>query len=81
MDKWVELMVIYDEVEAQIVKKLLETEGIQVVVNSLKVRPYPVSIGRMGEVRLLVRDEDLEKAKSVIRIMRDIPSEEEANDH
>ncbi len=69
MDKWVELLVTYDEVEAQIVKKLLETEGIQVVLNSLKVRPYPVSIGRMGEVRLLVRKEDLDKAEEIIKAM------------
>ncbi len=64
-----ELLVTYDEVEAQIVKKLLETEGIQVVLNSLKVRPYPVSIGRMGEVRLLVRKEDLDKAEEIIKAM------------
>jgi hypothetical protein len=70
MDKWVELLVTYDEIEAQIVKKLLETEGIQVVLNSLKVRPYPVSIGRMGEVRLLVRKEDLDKAEEIIKAMK-----------
>jgi hypothetical protein len=69
MDKWVELLVTYDEIEAQIVKKLLETEGIQVVLNSLKVRPYPVSIGRMGEVKLLVRKEDLDKAEEIIKAM------------
>ncbi len=64
-----ELLITYDEIEAQIVKKLLETEGIQVVLNSLKVRPYPVSIGRMGEVKLLVRKEDLDKAKEIIKAM------------
>jgi hypothetical protein len=30
MSDWFELLFTYDEIEAQIVKKLLETEGIQV---------------------------------------------------
>ena len=81
MDSWVELLVTYDDVEAQIVKNILEAEDIQVVINSLKIRPYPVSIGRIGEVRLLVRDKDLEKARSVIKIMKDMPSEKETNDN
>ncbi len=73
MDEWVEVLFTYDEVEAQIVKSVLETEDIDVVVNSLKIRPYPVSIGRIGEVRLLVRSKDLERAKNVLRIMKDKP--------
>jgi hypothetical protein len=79
MDDWTELIVTYDEIEAQIVKNILEAENIPVVVNSMKIRPYPVSIGRIGEVRLLVRAADIEKARDVIRIMKDIPSEEEQN--
>jgi len=79
MENWVELIVTYDEIEIQIIKNILEAEGIQVVVNSLKVRPYPVSIGKIGEVRLLVKDDDLEKAKNVIKIMKGTIPEEEKN--
>lgn len=75
MSKWVELLFTYDEVEAQIVKRLLEGEGIQVVLNSMKVRPYPVSIGKMGEVKLMVREEDLERAKEILKAMCDLSSE------
>ena len=70
MDNWEEILFTYDDIEAEIVKDLLESENIQVVVNSMKVSPYPVSIGRMGEIKLLVRKEDLEKAKKVIQIMK-----------
>ena len=77
MDEWVELLVTNDEIEAQIVKNILEAENIPVVLNSMKIRPYPVSIGRIGEVKLLVMAKDIEKARDVIRIMKDIPSEEE----
>ena len=71
MSEWTEVLFTYDEVEAEIVKDLLEAENIQVVVKSLKITPYPVSIGRMGEIRLLVRNEDIEKAKDVLKIMLD----------
>ncbi len=73
MDEWTELLFTYDEVEADIVKDLLEAEDIQVVVRSLKISPYPVSIGRMGEIRLLVREDDLRKAKEVLKAMQDSP--------
>lgn len=69
MNEWVEVLFTYDEIEAEIVKDLLEAENIQVVVKSLKISPYPVSIGRMGEIRLMVRDEDIEKARDVLSVM------------
>jgi hypothetical protein len=78
MSEWVEFLVTYDEIEAQIVKNILEAEGIQVSINSLKIRPYPVSIGRIGEVRLLVKKEDLKNAKEVLKTMKDITSEDES---
>jgi len=65
--KWVELMVTTDEMEAEMIKDLLESGGIPVVLRSAKVRPYPVSIGRMGEIKLLVREADLEAAGEVIK--------------
>lgn len=75
MSEWVELLFTYDEVEAQIVKRLLEGEGIQVILNSMKMRPYPVSIGKMGEVKLLVMEEELERAKEILKAMGDLSSE------
>ncbi len=69
MNEWVELLLTYDEIEAEIVKDLLEAEDIQVVVQSSKISPYPVSIGRMGEIRLMVRAEELEMAREVLAVM------------
>ncbi len=63
---WSEVLMTYDSVEAEIVKDLLESGGIPVVLRSSKVTPYPVNIGRMGEIRVLVRDEDREEAERVI---------------
>jgi hypothetical protein len=76
MSDWVEILFTYDETEARIVKDVLEAENIEVSFRSLKITPYPVSIGRMGEVRLLVKSEDLEKAKKVLKIMSDTQNSE-----
>jgi len=71
MDAWAEILLTHDEVEAQIVKRLLEGEGIEVVIESAKIRPYPVSIGRIGEVKVMVREEELDRAKEILKVMGD----------
>ena len=67
MSEWSELLVTYDEIEAEMIKDLLESGGIPVKIRSSKVTPYPVNIGKMGEIRILVKEDDLEAAKAVIR--------------
>lgn len=62
-----ELLVTYDYLEAEIVRDLLESGGIEVVVRSAKVTPYPVNVGRMGEVKVLVREEDREAAEEMMK--------------
>ncbi len=65
--EWVEIFITYDPVEAKIIKDLLESGGIPVIIRSSKVSPYPVNIGKIGEVKLLVRIEDKESAEMLIR--------------
>jgi hypothetical protein len=65
-DEWVVVFVTYDSIEAEIIKDLLESGGIPVVLRSSKVRPYPVNIGKMGEIKVLVRQDDKEVAEKVI---------------
>ncbi len=71
MEEWVELLITDDETEVQIVKNILEAEGIQVVVDSKKIRPYPVRIGKIGEIKLLVRKEARNEAEKILKIMED----------
>lgn len=66
-EEWVEVLVTYDPVEAEIVKDLLESGGIPVVLRSSKVTPYPVNIGKMGEIKVLVRKDDKETAEELIK--------------
>ncbi len=79
-NNWIEVLFTYDQVESEIVKDLLETNDIQVVVKSLKITPYPVSIGRMGEIRLLVKREDEAAARKVIEVMQNDPGNESNDD-
>jgi hypothetical protein len=66
-EEWVEILVTYDPIEAEIVKDLLESGGVPVVIRSAKVTPYPVNIGKIGEVKVLVRNKDKETAEEVIK--------------
>jgi len=66
-ENWIEVFVTYDNLEAEIIKDLLESGGIPVVLRSAKVTPYPVNVGKMGEIKVLVKKEDKDMAEEVIR--------------
>ena len=66
-EEWVQILITYDPIEAEIVKDLLESGEIPVVLRSSKVSPYPVNIGKMGEIKVLVRKEDKDTAEEVIK--------------
>jgi hypothetical protein len=74
---WSEVYVTYDALEAEMIKDLLESGEIPVVLRSSKVSPYPVNVGKIGEVKILVRDDCRELAEKVIReeIDSDAPGE------
>jgi hypothetical protein len=66
-EKWVVIFTTYNPLEAEIIKDLLESGGIPVIIRSSKVSPYPVNIGKMGETKILVREEDKDEAEKVIK--------------
>ena len=72
-DGWTVLLVTYDQLEAEILKDVLESGDIPVQLMSAKVSPYPVNIGKMGEVQVLVREGDREAAEEVLRKFREEP--------
>jgi hypothetical protein len=71
-EEWVEVMVTSDPLEAEMVKDLLESGGIPVAMRSSKVSPYPVNIGKIGEIRLLVPQADSALAEKVIKGEEDL---------
>ena len=70
-EEWVEILLTSDPLEAEMIKDLLESGDIPVVLRSSKVSPYPVNIGKMGEIRVLVRSIDKEAAEKVIQDQTD----------
>jgi len=66
-EKWEVVFITDNPLEAEIIKDLLESGGISVVIRSSKVSPYPVNVGKMGEIKILVRKEDKDEAEKVIK--------------
>jgi hypothetical protein len=64
---WEVIYITNDPIEAEIIKDLLKSGNIEVVLRSSRVSPYPVNIGKMGEIKILVRKEDKEIAEELIK--------------
>jgi len=79
-EEWTTLLVTYDSLEAEMMKDLLESGDIPVVLRSAKVSPYPVNVGKMGEVKVLVRAADRAAAEEVLRNFREQPEPAEAEE-
>lgn len=65
-ERLVEVFITHDYLEAEMIKDLLESGDIPVVLKSSRVIPYPVNIGKLGEIKILVREADKDIAKKVI---------------
>ena len=65
--EWVEIRITSDPLEAEMIRDLLESGGIQVVLRSSKVTPYPVNIGKIGEIKVLVQRKDRDAAEEVLQ--------------
>ncbi len=63
---WVEVLLTYDVLEAKMIKDILSSGDIETASFSSKVGPYPVNIGKIGEIRLYVKEEDAEIARELI---------------
>ncbi|SVC38407.1 uncharacterized protein METZ01_LOCUS291261, partial [marine metagenome] len=74
MAKLTELTVVFrtqSDVEASVVRGLLESEGFQALLSSdIPHSVYPLSIGELGEVRVSVRTDEAERARQAIEEYR-----------
>lgn len=67
-EKLVELAKVQGDFEAQVLKGMLETVGIEVAVRT-GVTPMilPFTVDGLGQVRLFVKESDLDAARAVLR--------------
>jgi hypothetical protein len=66
-EAWTVIYVTNDSLEAEMIKDLLESGEIPTVLRSSKVTPYPVNVGKIGEIKILVNDKDKEIAEKLIK--------------
>lgn len=78
VERWKDVLTTFDESEAAILKGLFESEGIPCRVESSRVSQIPVSVGELGELRVLVRLRDYDRAARILESTRLVsPGEEE----
>lgn len=67
IEGWTEVYAPGDEVEARLLQDVLRAEGIDAQVYSQQDHVYPVHVGELGRIRLLVPDEKTERALQTVR--------------
>ena len=65
--EWVGIHTTTNEYEANIIKGLLETEGIFCLLKSSRVAQFPLAIGRLGEIKIMVAPSEAEQGKQILR--------------
>jgi hypothetical protein len=71
-DEFVELEKVQGDFEAQVLRSLLESEGIDVIVKAGLVHTvHPLTVDGLGEVRVCVRDGDVPRAREILDAFRE----------
>jgi hypothetical protein len=71
-NSFIEIYAVYDLLEAEQVKGLLEEEGLPVQIRDLGISPYPIHIGSFNEKRILVMETDkVEAVQFISRAIQD----------
>jgi hypothetical protein len=74
----VEVAKMQNDSEALVARSLLEANGIEAIFRATLVQSvHPITIDGVGEVRILVRPEDAERAREILSGHRgsDLPAE------
>lgn len=66
-DNWEVVHEVSGELQAELMRGLLEAQGIHVMLNQEGAgRAYGLNVGRLGQVRILVPTSQLEEARSIL---------------
>jgi hypothetical protein len=78
MNDLVSIYIAHGQVEAQLIKSLLEAEGIPAMIAQEGAgTAYGLTVGILGIAEIFVREQDAEEAKKLIATMNDPNSEKE----
>ena len=73
---WKDIYTTTEESEAAIIVGVLNSAGIECRVESSKLSAFPVSVGKLGEVKVLVPIDEFEKAGMVLESASEEEEEE-----
>jgi hypothetical protein len=80
-DNWTQVAVVSDDVEADLIRGFLESEGIDAQIDNKKFHMEPVNFGDLTGVRVLTRGEDAAQARSLLeKRERDFDRMQDAGD-
>ena len=68
---WIEIASASSEDEANLLKGFLDNEGIPAQIENVKFHMEPVNVGKMGEIRIFVSEEDEQRALDLLRKRED----------
>lgn len=64
--EWMEIYTATSEYEANIIKGLLEVEGVFCLLKSFRVTQFPFDIGHLSEIKILVPQIEVERGKQIL---------------
>jgi hypothetical protein len=71
-DEFVELTQVQGDFEAQVLKGLLESEGIDTMIKAGLVQTvHPLTVDGLGVVRVCVRSRDIGRAQEMLNAFRE----------
>ena len=65
-ENWTQVALVPDDVEADLIRGFLESEGIEAQIDNRKFHMEPVNFGDLTGIRVLTRDGDSERARTLL---------------
>ncbi len=65
-EKWTRVAMVPDDVEADLIRGFLESEGIEAQIDNRKFHMEPVNFGDLTGIAVLTRPEDEKRARSLL---------------
>jgi hypothetical protein len=80
-ESWTSVALVPDDVEADLIRGFLESEGIEAQIDNRKFHMEPVNFGDLTGIRVMTRQEDSERARSLLaKRERDFDRMQDAGD-
>ena len=65
-ESWTQVALLADDVEADLVRGFLESEGIEARIDNRKFHMEPVNVGDLTGVKVLVHEDDAARARELL---------------